>query len=54
MWLDGELVLEAADTTFGRGRVGFGSFDDTGAVRRIDLSAPGGVRERTADPFRGS
>jgi len=54
LWLDGELVLEARDSTFGRGRVGFGSFDDSGAVRRIELSAPGGVRVRTTNPFRGS
>ena len=36
VWFDGELVLEASDHTHGRGRVGFGSFDDTGAFAQID------------------
>jgi hypothetical protein len=35
-----EPVLVATDTTFDWGRVGFGSFDDSGLVRNIVLRAP--------------
>jgi hypothetical protein len=46
-----EPVLVAEDRTFDWGRVGFGSFDDSGLVRNIVLRAP---RHRFAedDPFR--
>lgn len=46
-----EPVLVAKDHTFDWGRVGFGSFDDSGLVRNIVLRAP---RHRFAqgDPFR--
>ena len=37
---DGETVLRAEDATIGEGRVGVGSFDDTGRFRRIRLRAP--------------
>jgi len=45
-----EPALVAEDRTFGWGRVGFGSFDDSGLVRNIVLRAP---RHRFAegDPF---
>lgn len=45
-----EPALVAADRTFGWGRVGFGSFDDSGLVRNIVLRAP---RHRFAEgsPF---
>ena len=33
-------VLEAVDTTFGRGRIGFGSFDDSGRFTDVLLLAP--------------
>ena len=33
-------VLAARDETFGWGRVGFGSFDDSGLVRNIVVRAP--------------
>ena len=36
-YFDDELVLEATDTRFGGGRVGFGSFDDQGRFRSITL-----------------
>jgi hypothetical protein len=35
LWFDGQLVLEAADKSFGEGRIGLGSFDDLGAFRNI-------------------
>lgn len=37
-YFDGIMVLEAHDTAFGTGRVGLGSFDDTGAFRDISIS----------------
>ncbi|MCA8950863.1 MAG: BNR-4 repeat-containing protein [Planctomycetes bacterium] len=46
-----EPVLEAADTTFGRGFVGFGSFDDTGRVRRVRLWSTDVDPERTFAGF---
>jgi len=33
-------VLEALDTTIRCGRVGVGSFDDTGELRRVIISGP--------------
>ena len=49
---DAEPVLVAEDRTLDWGRVGFGSFDDSGLVRNIVLRAP---RHRFAegDPFGG-
>lgn len=35
VWFDDQLVLEAADKSFGKGRIGVGSFDDLGAFRNI-------------------
>lgn len=35
VWFDNRLVLEATDRTFGKGRVGIGSFDDLGAFRNV-------------------
>lgn len=35
VWFDGQLVLEASDKTFGKGRIGLGSFDDLGAFRNV-------------------
>lgn len=35
VWFDDQLVLEAVDKSFGKGRIGFGSFDDLGAFRNI-------------------
>ncbi|MFT5687677.1 MAG: hypothetical protein ACI8PQ_000507 [Planctomycetota bacterium] len=43
--------LEVNDTTLGFGRVGFGSFDDQGLVRRIRLWAPETKPAPQADPF---
>jgi|UniRef100_UPI0037841A3D DNA-binding beta-propeller fold protein YncE len=39
VWFENELVLEASDTTFGKGRIGFGSFDDLGAFRKVTITA---------------
>ena len=41
----------ATDTTIGWGRVGFGSFDDSGLVKNVALRAPV-KRATTGDPFR--
>ena len=35
VWFEGQPVLEANDKTFGKGRIGFGSFDDLGAFRNV-------------------
>jgi hypothetical protein len=35
-----EPILEAVDTTFDWGRIGFGSFDDSGRVSRVRVWAP--------------
>lgn len=39
VWFENELVLEASDTTFGKGRIGLGSFDDLGAFRKVTITA---------------
>lgn len=48
---DGEVVLETEDTTHGRGRIGFGSFDDTGAVSGVRLWSADADRSATSAPF---
>ena len=45
-----EPTLEANNATIGWGRVGFGSFDDTGRFRNVRLWAPE-VRTSEGDPF---
>ncbi len=35
VFFDDQLVLQAADTTFGKGSIGLGSFDDLGAFRNL-------------------
>lgn len=42
-------VMEANDTNFGAGRIGFGSFDDTGMFDEIKIWAP--VAKRARQPF---
>lgn len=39
VWFDDQVVLEASDKTFDKGRIGFGSFDDLGAFRRVRIVA---------------
>ncbi len=46
VWLDGELVLSAEDPDPRTGRVGLGSFDDTGRFRALRVYAP----ERSSPP----
>lgn len=41
-------IMEATDTTFGSGHIGFGSFDDTGMVKNIRIWAPTMERNKTA------
>ena len=43
--------MRATDTTFGMGRVGFGSFDDTGRISNIRLYAPKSNVPKAVDPF---
>ena len=38
VWFDEELVLEGTDKTFGKGRIGLGSFDDLGAFRNVVIT----------------
>ena len=42
VWFEGQPVLEANDKTFGKGRIGLGSFDDLGAFRNVVVT-PGAV-----------
>lgn len=35
VWFDGREVLSATDATFGKGRIGLGSFDDLGSFRNV-------------------
>ena len=37
VWFDGRLVREARDSTFPTGRLGLGSFDDTGRFARLRI-----------------
>lgn len=37
VFFDGELILSADGSDFGRGRVGFGSFDDSGQMRALKV-----------------
>jgi streptogramin lyase len=39
VWFNDQLVLEASDTTFGKGRIGLGSFDDLGAFRKLTITS---------------
>jgi len=39
VWFEDQLVLEATDKTFGKGRIGLGSFDDLGAFRNVAMTA---------------
>jgi hypothetical protein len=39
VWFEDQLVLEATDKTFGKGRIGLGSFDDLGAFRNVAIAA---------------
>jgi hypothetical protein len=38
VWFDDQVVLEARDKTFGKGRIGLGSFDDLGAFRKVVIT----------------
>lgn len=44
-------VLEATDATFGWGRIGFGSFDDSGRVGSVRIRAPESRTPAAAQPF---
>ncbi len=44
-------IMRATDKTFGLGRIGFGSFDDTGRVSRIRLFSPDSKENSGDDPF---
>ncbi len=43
--------MRAKDKTFEWGRVGFGSFDDTGRVAAVRLYAPESRKALSGDPF---
>lgn len=51
MWFDEQLVLEASDKTFGKGRLGLGSFDDLGAFRGV-IVTPGTAASAEASAGR--
>ena len=44
-------IMRATDKTFAWGRVGFGSFDDTGRIARVRLYAPESRKSKAGDPF---
>ena len=44
VWFEGQPVLEANDKTFGKGRMGLGSFDDLGAFRNVVVSSVAAVQ----------
>jgi len=47
-------LMTATDTTFDSGAIGFGSFDDTGAIRRIQITNDAGtVAGPLVDPIPG-
>lgn len=39
IYFDGKLIMEANDSTFGAGYIGFGSFDDEGKIDNIKIYA---------------
>jgi hypothetical protein len=45
-------IMRAKDKTFEWGRIGFGSFDDTGRIAEIKLYAPESRKVKAADPFK--
>ena len=45
-------IMKAKDKTFEWGRVGFGSFDDTGRIAEIKLYAPESKKVEPKDPFK--
>ncbi len=45
-------IMRAKDKTFDWGRVGFGSFDDTGRIAGVKLYAPESRKVKAADPFK--
>ena len=44
-------IMRATDKTFDWGRIGFGTFDDTGRVRKVRLYAPESRKSKAGDPF---
>ncbi|MDE0820590.1 MAG: hypothetical protein OSA95_05690 [Opitutales bacterium] len=44
-------IMRATDKTFGMGRIGFGSFDDTGRISKVRLYAPESNKNPGDDPF---
>jgi len=44
-------IMRAVDKTFDWGLVGFGTFDDTGRVRKVRLYAPEVRKSKAGDPF---
>lgn len=48
---DGEVVIETTDTTHGVGRMGFGTFDDSGWFTNVEIHSPDGVRVEHENPF---
>ncbi|MGC5616221.1 PQQ-dependent sugar dehydrogenase [Georgenia sp. Z1491] len=52
VWVDGldDPLMTATDTTFGSGRVGFGSFDNTGSMRDLVVSTQSDDEEPPVEP----
>lgn len=46
IYFDGEKIMEATDTHFVEGMIGFGSFDDTGQFDNIKIWAPKLMKEK--------
>jgi len=48
VFFNGTLIEEAKDTTFGKGHIGFGSFDDSGKIDNIKIWAPTSEKKEIA------
>ncbi|MCX7827050.1 MAG: hypothetical protein N2689_16090 [Verrucomicrobiae bacterium] len=48
-----EPIMCAEDKTFGEGRIGFGTFDDTGKFRNINVWGPSMKQQKTPAAFGG-
>lgn len=45
VFFNGALIQESTDKTFGKGHIGFGSFDDSGKVDNIKIWSPDAERK---------
>lgn len=53
LWFEDQLVLEGSDKTFGKGRIGLGSFDDLGAFRNVSVTSAVGEAQLQVEVVAG-